>query len=187
MLSKISESKHLSHAQLQIIRRKYWYTKLQRNLMKAVTGVADSIVNGNSKRKIQMHTNVHIRARKPTNCQQNPRKQAIYIPNHWYAGMDEGHSYSPPCSKSGGKDTETRIQKHMHILTLKAPRKPASENVVCLCCLLNILANFSNVFLHTGKQCGRRSDCSFRSSLIWSTLFAEMTFKLTGRRQSRRQ
>ena len=32
------------------------------------------------------------------------------------------------------------------------PRKPASENVVCLCCLLNILANFSNVFLHIGKH-----------------------------------
>ena len=44
-------------------------------------------------------------------------------------------------------------------LTLKAPRKPASENVVCLCHLLNILANFSNLFLHIGKQCGPRSDC----------------------------
>ena len=31
-------------------------------------------------------------------------------------------------------------------LTLKAPRKTASENVVCLCLLLNILANFSNLF-----------------------------------------
>ena len=39
-------------------------------------------------------------------------------------------------------------------LTLKAPRKTASENVVCLCRLLNILADFSNLFLHTGKQCG---------------------------------
>ena len=39
-------------------------------------------------------------------------------------------------------------------LTLKMLRKPASENVVCLCCLLNILANFSNLFSHTGKQCG---------------------------------
>ena len=45
------------------------------------------------------------------------------------------------------------------LLTLKAPRKPASKNVVCLCHLLNILANFSNLFLHTGKQCGPRSDC----------------------------
>ena len=31
-------------------------------------------------------------------------------------------------------------------------RKPASENVVCLCHLLNILAKFSNLFLHTGKH-----------------------------------
>ena len=30
-------------------------------------------------------------------------------------------------------------------LTLKTPRKPASENVVCLCRLLNILENFSNI------------------------------------------
>ena len=44
-----------------------------------------------------------------------------------------------------------------NILTLKVPRKPASKNVVCLCRLLNILAN---LFLHTGKQCGPRSDCS---------------------------
>ena len=32
------------------------------------------------------------------------------------------------------------------MLTLKVPRKTASENVVCLCRLLNILANFSNLF-----------------------------------------
>ena len=71
--------------------------------------------------------------------------------------------------------------KNSKLLTLETPRKPASENVVCLCRLLNILANFSNLFLHTGKQCGPRSDWS------GSTLFAEMTFKITGRRQSRRQ
>ena len=40
--------------------------------------------------------------------------------------------------------------------------KYASENV-CLCRLLNILANFSNLFLHTGKQPGPRS----MGSLIW--------------------
>ena len=45
-------------------------------------------------------------------------------------------------------------------LTLKTPRKSTFENIVCLCRLLNILANFSNLFLHTGKQCGPRSDCS---------------------------
>ena len=38
-------------------------------------------------------------------------------------------------------------------LTLKMPRKPtsqrpASENVVCLCLLLNILANFSTIFAY---------------------------------------
>ena len=42
----------------------------------------------------------------------------------------------------------------INYLALKAPRKTASENVVCLCCLLNILADFSNLFLHIGKQCG---------------------------------
>ena len=39
-------------------------------------------------------------------------------------------------------------------LALKVPRKPASENVISLCHLLNILANFPNLFLHIGKQCG---------------------------------
>ena len=41
---------------------------------------------------------------------------------------------------------------YVQCLTLKASRKTASENVVCLCRLLNILADFSNLFLHTGKQ-----------------------------------
>ena len=73
----------------------------------------------------------------------------------------------------------TVIQRHLFNSTLsilssivntgklKAPRKTASENVVCLCRLMNILADFSNLVLHTGKQCGPRSDCSYRSSLIW--------------------
>ena len=43
------------------------------------------------------------------------------------------------------------IIESVFILNLKMPRKPASENVVCLCCLLNILANFSNLFLHTNS------------------------------------
>ena len=46
------------------------------------------------------------------------------------------------------------LLKIITLLTLKAPRKTASENVVCLFHLLNILADFSNLFLHTGKQCG---------------------------------
>ena len=49
---------------------------------------------------------------------------------------------------------KTEAQNAKEYLTLKTPRKPASENAVCLCRLLNILANFPNLFLHTGKQCG---------------------------------
>ena len=58
------------------------------------------------------------------------------------------------------KSSPENLTKHAEVLTLKTSRKPASENVVCLCCLLNILANFSNLFLHTGKQFGPRSDGS---------------------------
>ena len=47
-----------------------------------------------------------------------------------------------------------QFYNNMISLTLKMLRKPASENFICLCHLLNILANFSNLFLHTGKQCG---------------------------------
>ena len=53
-----------------------------------------------------------------------------------------------------------KVYKCCDQLTLKAPRKSASENVVCLCRLLNILADFPNLVLHTGKHCGPRSDCS---------------------------
>ena len=65
-------------------------------------------------------------------------------------------------SEISGPTNDIRVYfvlRHI-VLTLKAPRKTASENVVCLCRLLNILADFSNQFLHTGKQCGPRSDCS---------------------------
>ena len=62
-------------------------------------------------------------------------------------------------------------------LTLETPRKPVSENVVCLGRLLNILANFSNLILHTSKQCGSRSDCSKRSSLIWVNTVCKNDFK----------
>ena len=37
------------------------------------------------------------------------------------------------------------MQSVRYILTLKAPRKSTSENVVCLCRLLHLLANFSNL------------------------------------------
>ena len=69
------------------------------------------------------------------------------------------------------------------VLTLKTPRKPASKNVVCLLRLLNILADLSNLFLHTGKQCGPRSGAVWSGSI----LFAKITFKITSRWQGRRQ
>ena len=65
-------------------------------------------------------------------------------------------------SESSGH-IKTYLDTYFNELTLKAPRKTASENVVCLCRLLNILADFSNLFLHISKQCGPWSDCS----LIW--------------------
>ena len=63
-----------------------------------------------------------------------------------------------------------RVYDHGIRLTLKTPRKPASENVVCLCHLLNILAIFSNLFLHTGKQ------PKGRSSLIWVHIICRNDF-----------
>ena len=63
----------------------------------------------------------------------------------------------------------------MYILILKTPRKPASENVVRLCRLLNILANFSNLFLHTNSV---DPDQTAPKGAVWSgsTLFAEITY-----------
>ena len=40
----------------------------------------------------------------------------------------------------------TVCQLAYNSLTLKAPRKTASENVVCLCRLLNVLASFQTYF-----------------------------------------
>ena len=40
----------------------------------------------------------------------------------------------------------TSIAGIIDILSLTMPRKPTSENVVCLCRLLNILANFQTYF-----------------------------------------
>ena len=42
-------------------------------------------------------------------------------------------------------DDEVHLTFSCSHLTLKAPRKSASENVVCLFCLLHLLANFSNL------------------------------------------
>ena len=78
-------------------------------------------------------------------------------------GSFKGKRYLP--DPFNGKSSQLCIHKSRLALTLKKPRKPISENVVCLCRLLNILANFSNLFLHIQSQCGPCSDCL--SSLIW--------------------
>ena len=56
---------------------------------------------------------------------------------HW------AHFGHPRLQSSFMRTTKTHRRQ---LLTLKMPRKPASENVVCLCRLLNILTNFSNFF-----------------------------------------
>ena len=68
----------------------------------------------------------------------------------------------------------------LRVLTLKMPRKPVSENVVCLC-LLNILANFSNLFFHKDKQCGPDQTAPRGAVSSESTLLAKMAFKITSR------
>ena len=70
---------------------------------------------------------------------------------------------------------------------VKTPRKPAAENVVCICRLLNILANFSNLFFAYRQSVD--PDQTAPKGTVWSgsTLFAEMTFKFISRWQSRRQ
>ena len=65
------------------------------------------------------------------------------------------------------------------ILTLKNPRKPASENVVCLRRLLNILANFQAYFCIQANSVDLTAP---RGAVgTGSTLFAKITFKITSR------
>ena len=53
-------------------------------------------------------------------------------------------------------------------VSLKAPRKKnAYENVVCWSRLLQIIAYHYWRIKYRSKQCGPRTDCSYRSSLIW--------------------
>ena len=75
---------------------------------------------------------------------------------------------------------------NIHLSTLIMPRKPASENV-CLCHLLNILANFQTYFCIQANSVD--PDQTAPRGAVWSgsTLFAKMTFKITSRWQSRRQ
>ena len=49
-----------------------------------------------------------------------------------------------------------------HLLTLKAPLKMSAEVICC-----KLLPNITSKFKYTCKKCGPRTDCSYRSSLIW--------------------
>ena len=69
-------------------------------------------------------------------------------------GISYGCTADYNLSEKGSNLIGKNLLPFVFLLTLKMPRKPASENVVCSCRLLNILANFSSLFLHTGKQCG---------------------------------
>ena len=62
------------------------------------------------------------------------------------------------------------------LLTLKTSRKPESENVVCLCRLLYILAIISNLFRIQANSVD--PDQTAPRGAVWSgsTLFAKMTF-----------
>ena len=53
------------------------------------------------------------------------------------------------------------------MLTPKTPRKPASENVVCLCRLLHLLANFSNIHFAYRQTVWTEIRFILRSSLVW--------------------
>ena len=52
------------------------------------------------------------------------------------------------------------LRLSVSILWVKVPRKPASENVVCLCRMLHLLANFSNILF------------AYRQTVCRSALFA---------------
>ena len=60
------------------------------------------------------------------------------------------------------------------ILTLNAP---IATKVVCFSCLLKCLRSLY------GKQCGPRSDCSYRSSLLWVHAVCFYTFFVSNTRQ----
>ena len=42
-------------------------------------------------------------------------------------------------------NSKYEVLNSLFLLALKVPRKTTSENVICLCCLLHLFANFSNI------------------------------------------
>ena len=60
------------------------------------------------------------------------------------------------------------------LLTLKIPRKTTSENVVCLCRLLHLLANFSNIPFAKRQTLWTQ----IRLLLIWVHTVCKLSFKI---------
>ena len=71
------------------------------------------------------------------------------------------HLHSYICSSK----IRVKCQENLHL-------KMSSVYVVC--CIF--LQTFQTYFWHIGKQCGPRSDCSLRSSLIWVHTFCNNDF-----------
>ena len=71
-----------------------------------------------------------------------PMGESPRNPQFWKSTFSNTENDHFPILYIGWKSAQYWIQYK----TLKAPRKTASENVVCLCRLLNILANFSKLF-----------------------------------------
>ena len=74
-----------------------------------------------------------------------------------------------------------------HLLTLKATRKSASENVVCLCRLLHLLANFSNLHFAYRQTVWTQIRLLLKEQSDLGPHCLQQWLKITGRRQSRRQ
>ena len=73
------------------------------------------------------------------------------------------------------------------VLTLKAPRKTASENVVCYVVCWIFLQTFQTYFCIQANSVDPDQTAPKGAVWSWSTLFAKMTFKIISRWQSRRQ
>ena len=86
------------------------------------------------------------------------------------------------CTISGG-----RIHQNAKSLSLKRQEKNASENVVCRSRLQQITAYHCWRIEYRSKQCGPRTDCSYRSSPIWiHTVYHRGFLNISADEKSRR-
>ena len=79
----------------------------------------------------------------------------------------------------------TPIAVPLSVLTLKMPRKPASENVACLCWIF--LQTFQTYYCILTNSVDLDQIAPSGAVWSWSTLFARMSFKITSIWQSRQQ